>query len=843
MASTTSPVQLAPLVCINYNNFTNRFVPSGEKAQLEFARQRGWLEYCVIAGTTTPSPSSIALTAPPADGGACDDRSTSSTADRVERETAPTTTPPAKENVPATRTSAATATTVAGTTQARASSPVTLTNTAQARPSTAAARPATAQVRTASVATRDATLLARIVRPVTLASPAKASSVILSDTAEENTMTLPLHLDTAEGHAAVQEEEKDSFPLCPSVNGLKMRMQMIPISVTDDIDTEDYIHETTAIFFEDVAGDDWSLRENANANPDFLRDTELKAVSSAWVVYDQDHSGDLQVDGASDLYNGRWGPTESARAYAESPLAMFYYFMPKLMWTKIAEESNRYRASVVDEAAIQKQRRQQQWQLTHPDSRVQSLSDIKDTLSKVKPFQAHEIVHYIALLIARALCAHRRSLENHWSTSQNGAIPRGTFGKFMTRKRFEEITRYLHFNDNANNRRKKDKAWKLRPVLQMIEKTFRNGYRMGSTLSFDEGIIGSRHQYNPMRIYMKDKPTKWEPSFTWSAVLIQHTVLEDTESAISKAVIRNLTKALRGQPGKRLVVTDNSYTCVQLAERLLRMGIYTVGTTRVNRKGWSERIQFPSKKKQKQLQPQQLRTKLSAERTVSLIIHGFQGWSPLAGRIQRSSTSWQRDAARDGLLFNESVRGMASLLKLRAPEQVRIYNKGMGGVDQHDQLRLHRYSIQKALRHRSYYKNLFFGIVDMALVNGFIIHKLVMKEQGKPVPTHADYLARLHMELLAQKNVDFQGNMHAQNLLSTPLAGQPHVLTKTAETYKNKVRQYLCKVCSAYSDKEHRSFETPYSCEECSLTFGGRVALCNKVRREERGNTDTCHQT
>ncbi|ETP35857.1 hypothetical protein F442_16073 [Phytophthora nicotianae P10297] len=216
---------------------------TGEKAQLEFARQRGWLEYCVIAGTTPPSPSSIALTAPPADGGACDDRSTSSTADRVERETAPTTTPPAKENVPATRTSAATATTVAGTTQARASSPVTLTNTAQARPSTAAARPATAQVRTASVATRDATLLARIVRPVTLASTAKASSVILSDTAEENTMTLPLHLDTAEGHAAVQEEEKDSFPLCPSVNGLKMRMQMIPISVTDDIDTEDYIHE------------------------------------------------------------------------------------------------------------------------------------------------------------------------------------------------------------------------------------------------------------------------------------------------------------------------------------------------------------------------------------------------------------------------------------------------------------------------------------------------------------------------------------------------------------------------------------------------------------------------
>eukprot|EP00644_Phytophthora_capsici_P001596 jgi/Phyca11/131719/e_gw1.112.60.1 len=107
-----------------------------------------------------------------------------------------------------------------------------------------------------------------------------------------------------------------------------------------------------------------------------------------------------------------------------------------------------------------------------------------------------------------------------------------------------------------------------------------------------------------------------------------------------------------------------------------------------------------------------------------------------------------------------------------------------------------------------------------------------MKEQGKPVPTHADYLARLHVELLAQQKVDFQGNMHAQNLLSAPLAGQPHVLTKTAETYKNKVRQYLCKVCSAYSDKEHRSFETPYYCEECSLTFG--VAWLSATKFAER---------
>ncbi|KAF4130459.1 hypothetical protein GN958_ATG20353 [Phytophthora infestans] len=255
MASTTSPVQLAPLLCIDYSNFTNRFVPSGEKALLEFARQRGWLAYSVIAGTIIPSPSSTALTAPPADSGACDDRSTSAAADRVERETAPTTTSPAKENVPATTTSTATAITVASTTQARASSPVTSANTAQ--------------VQTASVATRDATVQALTVRPITLASTAQASSVILSDTAEENRMTLPLHLDAAEGHAVVEEEEKGEEPELKDVavfnmhdsNGFIFALSKCEWSQnadaddpnlchsdsesdkSDEIDTEDYINE------------------------------------------------------------------------------------------------------------------------------------------------------------------------------------------------------------------------------------------------------------------------------------------------------------------------------------------------------------------------------------------------------------------------------------------------------------------------------------------------------------------------------------------------------------------------------------------------------------------------
>ncbi|OWZ17820.1 hypothetical protein PHMEG_0008192 [Phytophthora megakarya] len=81
--------------------------------------------------------------------------------------------------------------------------------------------------------------------------------------------------------------------------------------------------------FETIANEAWSPRDDANVNPDFITDDELKAIADAWIVYDQDHSSEFQVDSARDLYDGRWGPTQSARAFAESPLGMFYYFMPK----------------------------------------------------------------------------------------------------------------------------------------------------------------------------------------------------------------------------------------------------------------------------------------------------------------------------------------------------------------------------------------------------------------------------------------------------------------------------------------------------------------------------------
>ena len=94
-------------------------------------------------------------------------------------------------------------------------------------------------------------------------------------------------------------------------------------------------------------------------------------------------------------------------------------------------------------------------------------------------------------------------------------------------------------------------------------------------------------------------------------------------------------------------------------------------------------------------------------------------------------------------------------MSIPCPQLVVDYNKNMGGVDTHDQFRLQRYSLQLASTMKKYYKTLFLGLMDMAFVNMFIIHKCHRSAKCEKSLTHADFLATLQAELLKLRPEDF----------------------------------------------------------------------------------------
>lgn len=232
------------------------------------------------------------------------------------------------------------------------------------------------------------------------------------------------------------------------------------------------------------------------------------------------------------LFNGPWGPTNEVMNLAESPIDLFWFLFPKSLLQQIAEQSNLYAAQTVVKRAREIKAKQATSAARGNRSRdVESLMEIRQRLRSMPPFQPHEYANLFGLLIARMMCPHKRRLSSHWSLSSTGAIPAGTFNSWMPRNRyilcrgrgcvgrakhndsvvgrFDELMRHLHFSDNMDSRARTDRAWKIRPLIDTFQATFKKGYNPGPILSFDEGMLPSQSQFNGTRMYMKDKPHKW----------------------------------------------------------------------------------------------------------------------------------------------------------------------------------------------------------------------------------------------------------------------------------------------------------------------------------------------
>ncbi|ETL41479.1 hypothetical protein L916_07558 [Phytophthora nicotianae] len=170
------------------------------------------------------------------------------------------------------------------------------------------------------------------------------------------------------------------------------------------------------------------------------------------------------------------------------------------------------------------------------------------------------------------------------------------------------------------------------------------------------------------------------------------------------------------------------------------------------------------------------------------------------------------------------------------PSMMRDYQRWMGGVDIHDQLRLQRYSVQLSVVFRKYYKTIFLGLVDMAIANAFIIFREARKVNiGEGSADHAKFMRMPQAQMLELKDSDF-ADVAMSPAPPTP-STQPrpisseHTLTVSPNWDSVKIRR----------DKKERCASRFY-CEACS-DGESRIYLCDRVRpKHYPGNNLTCFQ-
>ena len=101
-------------------------------------------------------------------------------------------------------------------------------------------------------------------------------------------------------------------------------------------------------------------------------------------------------------------------------------------------------------------------------------------------------------------------IESYWSADDRLGV--AGIAKIMPKRRFKKICQYLHHSNNADmparDSSNYDPLHKVRPMIEMLSRTYKHRYKPHCELSVDEAMIAFKGRHF-IKQYMPAKPTKW----------------------------------------------------------------------------------------------------------------------------------------------------------------------------------------------------------------------------------------------------------------------------------------------------------------------------------------------
>ena len=210
---------------------------------------------------------------------------------------------------------------------------------------------------------------------------------------------------------------------------------------------------------------------------------------------------------------------------------------------------------------------------------------------------ADELKAYFGFLILMAM-NRLPEVHDYWSTSEN--FHYFPVASRISRNRFMEIQRYLHFVDNATivprGEPGYDRLAKVRPIITAVKQTFLESYKPNRENAIDEAMIKFKGR-SSLKQYLPLKPIKrgfkvWMRADSINGYICDLDVYTGKEEApqhhLGANVVRKLSQPLVG--GNYHLYFDNFFSSVELFETLLEDGLYVCGTFRRDRVGIPDEI-------------------------------------------------------------------------------------------------------------------------------------------------------------------------------------------------------------------------------------------------------------
>ena len=414
----------------------------------------------------------------------------------------------------------------------------------------------------------------------------------------------------------------------------------------------------------------------------------------------------------------------------------------------------------------------------------------------------HEFCVYIGLHLLMML---------NWSGTQDSYfVGKGAFDarKYMSRRRFYWIKRFLHFNDTKDKPKSGqpgyDPLFAVKPIIDTLNVTFKKYWRLFRYVSLDEMMIAFRGR-NPFHRFIPRKPHPNGSKLHAIADAIAYYVVSFIVDGLSKMKIPEIAKALFNNTvvAGMTVITDRYYTCRGLVNYCMSRKIGFIGSCMSCR--WMARKIFPlwtaahSNKKERG----DFETATNADRSVACVAWRDKGTVKLVATTGSTVRSRLKRRQKGRSPFN-----------VTAPQIAEIFDNYYHGVDRNDQLRGPGYGLSLRFRAQKYTVKLFLGFLDIALSNAWILWRNVHPKDYKH---HRQWMQRVAEDLI--KYNPLGDPVYVQPLSEVPLADRhPNVKLGFTRGGVKRRRQLLCQLCGSTANNGTRR-RASSGCQRCNVVL------------------------
>ena len=271
------------------------------------------------------------------------------------------------------------------------------------------------------------------------------------------------------------------------------------------------------------------------------------------------------------VFTGNSGITTPVQS--EEPLTFFEEFVAESLTDLMVMERNRYATQMTSREGLSPFSRMHKW--------------VQTTVA--------ELMVYFSLLILMGI-DRRPKISMYWSRDFLVNMP--SFSALMPRDRFLLIRRFLHFVDNNDYERGvSGKLFKIKPVIEYFQNTFKRLFQPGRFFAVDESLLLWKGRLS-WKQYIPNKRSRFgiksfelcdsNTSYLWNFIIYsgRETDLDaDRTHAQGTKVVMRLANDLLGVG--RCCVTDNFYSSPELFSLPQDNNTDAFGTCRLNRKGMS----------------------------------------------------------------------------------------------------------------------------------------------------------------------------------------------------------------------------------------------------------------